>query len=167
MAQSFSLANIVPQNAQHNSGAWAKIEKDTRHYVRRAKGDVYVITGPVFTEDSLRIGNNGVMVPTYLFKLVYDQSTNRAWAHWQQNQEGERVSRPISYEELVKRTGVESLPGLGCRVLGANWRQAFASGMQVSRLEPGRQQARPARCGSSRWGELRVGDLPYGRHAVG
>lgn len=46
MVQSFSLANVVPQNAQHNGGAWAKIEQDTRHYVRRAKGDVFVITGP-------------------------------------------------------------------------------------------------------------------------
>ena len=53
------------------------------------------------------------MVPTYLFKLVYDQYTNRAWAHWQENQEGERVGRPISYQELVKRTGVEFLPSLG------------------------------------------------------
>lgn len=49
MAQSFSLANMVPQDIQHNGGAWAKIEQDTRHYVRRAKGDVFVITGPVFT----------------------------------------------------------------------------------------------------------------------
>ena len=113
MAQSFSLANIVPQNAQHNGGAWAKIEQDTRHYVRRAKGDVYVITGPVFTEGNPSIGNNGVMVPTYLFKLVYDRHANRAWAHWQENKEGERVGRPISYQGLVKRTGVEFLPSLG------------------------------------------------------
>ena len=113
MAQSFSLANIVPQNAQHNGGAWAKIEQDTRHYVRRAKGDVYVITGPVFTEGNPSIGNNRVMVPTYLFKLVYDRHANRAWAHWQENKEGERVGRPISYQELVKRTGVEFLPSLG------------------------------------------------------
>ncbi len=112
MAQSFSLANMVPQDIQHNGGAWAKIEQDTRRYIRRAKGDVFVITGPVFTQESPRIGDNGVRVPSHLFKLVYDQHDNRAWAHWQENREGERVSRPISYQELVKRTGVEFLPGL-------------------------------------------------------
>ena len=112
MAQSFSLANIVPQNAKHNSGAWSKIEQNTRHYVRRAKGDVFVITGSVFAEDALQIGANGVRVPSYLYKLVYGATTHRAWAHWQQNREGETVSRPLSYSELVERTGVEFLPGI-------------------------------------------------------
>ena len=110
MAQSFSLANMVPQNAQHNGGAWNKIEQDTRQYVKRARGDVFVITGPVFTDTGPRIGANGVKVPTYLYKLVYDAKTNKAWAHWQENREGEKVGRPISYQELVKRTGVEFLP---------------------------------------------------------
>ena len=110
MAQSFSLANMVPQIAQHNGGAWNKIEQDTRRYVKRAKGDVFVITGPVFTDAGPRIGANGVKVPTYLYKLVYDATTQRAWAHWQQNREGETVGQPISYQELVHRTGVEFLP---------------------------------------------------------
>ena len=110
MAQSFSLANIVPQDIQHNGGAWNKIEQDTRRYARRAKGDVFVITGPVFTDSGPRIGGNGVKVPTYLYKLVYDATDKRAWAHWQENREGETVGRPISYQELVKRTGVEFLP---------------------------------------------------------
>lgn len=113
MAQSFSLANMVPQDIQHNGGAWAKIEQDTRRYVLRAKGDVYVITGPVFTPASPVIGRNGVKVPTYLYKLVYDASTQRAWAHWQANREGERVGSPITYQELVKRTGISFFPSLG------------------------------------------------------
>lgn len=115
MAQSFSLANMVPQNAQHNGGAWNKIEQDTRHYAKRAKGDVFVITGPVFTDAGPRIGANGVKVPTYLYKLVYDATTRRAWAHWQENREGEIASQPISYQELVKRTGVVLLPGIAAQ----------------------------------------------------
>lgn len=112
MAQSFSLANMVPQNAKHNSGAWNKIEQDTRRYVLRAQGDVFIITGPVFTSTGPRIGASGVKVPANLFKLIYDASTQRAWAHWQENREGEAVSRPITYQELVKRTGVEFLPSV-------------------------------------------------------
>lgn len=104
------MANMVPQNPQQNGGAWSKIEQDTRHYVRRAKGDVFVITGPVFTDNSPRIGPNGVKVRTYLYKLVYDATTQKAWAHWQENREGEMVGRPISYQERVQRTGVEFLP---------------------------------------------------------
>ncbi|GKS92609.1 DNA/RNA non-specific endonuclease [Acidovorax sp. SUPP2539] len=110
MAQSFSLANMVPQNSQHNGGPWNKIEQDTRRYVLRAKGDVFVVTGPVFTDSGPTIGTSGVKVPTYLYKLVYDATTHRAWAHWQENRAGETVGPPISYKELVKRTGVEFLP---------------------------------------------------------
>lgn len=77
----------------------------------RAKGDVFVFTGPVFTKSSSRIVANGVRVPTYLYKLVYDATTQRAWAHWQANREGEVAGPPISYQELVKRTGIEFLRG--------------------------------------------------------
>ena len=110
MAQSFSLANMVPQNPQQNGGSWSKIEQDTRKYALRARGDVYVITGPVFERGAPTIGEGRVRVPRYLFKLVYDASTGKSWAHWQENREGERVSAPISYAELVRRTGLEFLP---------------------------------------------------------
>lgn len=116
MAQSFSLANMVPQASEHNRGTWAKtVEAATRKYAARATGDVYVITGPVFEPSiaqSPSIGSGHVHVPKYLFKLVYDQSKNRAWAHWQLNDDATRGSRPISYAELVKRTGIDFLPGV-------------------------------------------------------
>jgi len=116
MAQSFSLANMVPQAPEHNRGAWAKsVEMATRKYVARSAGDVYVLTGPVFVpsvSQSPSIGPDQVRVPKYLFKLVYDQSKNKAWAHWHENSNATRASKPISYGELVKRTGIEFLPGV-------------------------------------------------------
>ena len=111
MAQSFSLANIVPQAPRNNQGPWASIEKATRKYAMRAHGDVYVITGPVFDDSGVTIGPGKVKVPRYLFKLVYDPVSKRAWAHWLENTEFARVGRPISYTELVHRTGIDFLPG--------------------------------------------------------
>jgi endonuclease G len=116
MAQSFSLANMVPQAPEHNRGVWAKtVEQATRKFAARAEGDVYVITGPVFApsiSDSPSIGPGKVHVPAYLFKLVYDEASNRAWAYWQANADATRGSQPISYAELVLRTGVVFLPGV-------------------------------------------------------
>lgn len=116
MAQNFSLVNLVPQAAQHNQGTWrVSVEDATKKYASRASGDVYVITGPVFEpsiEQSLAIGPGQVRVPKCLFKLVYDEQEHRAWAHWHLNDNATRASQPISYGELVRRTGIEFLPGV-------------------------------------------------------
>ena len=116
MAQSFSLANMVPQAPLHNRGVWAKnVEAATRKYVSRASGNVFVITGPVYEPSiaaSPSIGPGHVRVPKYLFKLVYDEQTNRAWAFWQENKDSTKASPPISYDELVKRTRISFLPGV-------------------------------------------------------
>jgi endonuclease G len=64
-----------------------------------------------YDADACTIGA-GVAVPSHLFKLVYDPTTQRAWAHWLENTDWSRVSKPISYEELVRRTGIEFLPGV-------------------------------------------------------
>ena len=58
------------------------------------------------------IGPGKVQVPKYLYKLVYDANTGRAWAHWIENTDMARAGRPITYSELVKRTGTEFLPGV-------------------------------------------------------
>lgn len=112
MAQSFSLANMVPQNQIHNAGAWSKVEQDTRKYALRAKGDVYVFTGPIFDSRAPTIGTGKVHVPAYLFKLVYDASTGQSWVHWQANSPDTRMDAPISYEEFTRRTGMPLLSNI-------------------------------------------------------
>lgn len=114
MAQSFSLANMVPQAPENNRGVWAKrVERTTRQYVMKAAGDVFVFTGPVFSNvPTLKIGAGNVWVPSHLYKLVYDPSTNRAWAYWVENLDTADVREPISYDELVQRVGITFLPGI-------------------------------------------------------
>jgi endonuclease G, mitochondrial len=106
MAQSFSLANMMPQARQNNQGIWAKnVEEPTRHYAKRAAGDVYVFTGSTGNQGS--IGRGHVTIPSHLYKLVYDPSKNSAWAYWIENSNDALMTPPISYAELMHKTGID------------------------------------------------------------
>ena len=114
MSQSFSLANMVPQAPENNRGIWAKsVESATRKYAMRAGGDVFVFTGPIFMKPVSTIGDGKVWVPSKLYKLVYDQALNKAWAFVVDNQDDARMSKLISYEDLVKLVRIDFLPGAG------------------------------------------------------
>lgn len=112
MAQTFALSNMVPQDPTHNRKVWSKVEADTRKYARRASGDVFVYTGPLFDPGHETIGRNRVWVPTRIFKLVYDQATGRAWAHVLPNSSGARAGRPMDYAGFVRETGLDLLKGI-------------------------------------------------------
>lgn len=112
MAQSFSLANIIPQDPENNRKLWASIEKATRHYAGRSMG-VYVYTGPWYDDKANpTFVGNGVRVPDYIYKLVYDPARNKAWAYWVPNRGDARMSKPISYKALADKTGITFLPGV-------------------------------------------------------
>lgn len=110
MAQSFALANMVPQNQRHNAGAWSRIEDDTRKYVMRARGDVFVFTGPYYGHRNEPAAAGRVAVPSHLFKVVYDATEKRAWVHWHWNSDETLAGPPIAYAEFVRRTGLQLLP---------------------------------------------------------
>ncbi|MEY3418660.1 MAG: hypothetical protein RJA46_431 [Pseudomonadota bacterium] len=106
MAQSFSLANMMPQARQNNQGIWAKrVEEPTRMYIKRAQGNIYVFTGSVGHAGS--IGKGKVTIPSHLFKLVYDPNKKLAWAYWVENTDDAQMSAPISYAELIQKTGID------------------------------------------------------------
>ena len=106
MAQSFSLANMMPQARQNNQGIWAKrVEEPTRMYIKRVQGDVYVFTGSVGHVGS--IGKSQVTIPSHLYKLVYDPAKKLAWAYWVENTDDAQMSAPISYAELIEKTGID------------------------------------------------------------
>ncbi len=80
MAESFTLANMVPQDRDNNRHLWARIESAVRRIAVK-NGEAYVITGPLFVGSQLRtIGPTRVLVPTQLFKVVYVPSMRTAFA---------------------------------------------------------------------------------------
>jgi endonuclease G len=106
---SFSLANIVPQDGENNRNLWAAIEGAVRRMAKK-EGDLYVVTGPAFLGTDLRkIGN--VLVPTHLYKLVYSPR-QRAGAAWFVENTADAKPNVIPIPELERIIGINLLPAL-------------------------------------------------------
>lgn len=106
MHQSFSLSNIVPQDPHMNrKGAWVKVESDTRKFARRATGNVFVFSGPLFGKNPTTIGSSRVWVPQQLFKFVYDEHTQRSWAHILENSPTAKIGKPLTHDQFTEQTG--------------------------------------------------------------
>jgi DNA/RNA endonuclease G (NUC1) len=70
-AESFTLANVVPQDRTMNRNVWAAIEESVRRLAVE-RGTLFVLTGPIFSGDSSESINGRVLVPTQVFKAIYD-----------------------------------------------------------------------------------------------
>lgn len=90
-AESFSLANVVPQMQRNNAPIWAKLEDDCLQWAAKL-GGVSVISGPVYYLDPKAPvpGNRllytkgkdgvGMPIPTHFFKIVIGAVDGRAAA---------------------------------------------------------------------------------------
>jgi len=110
--ESFTLANMVPQDGENNRHVWAGIEAVVRKMAQR-EGDLYVLTGPAFVGARLgRIGN--VLVPSHLYKLVYSPRQNAGAAYFIENR-ADAEYQIISIAQLEERIGIDLLPSLSAR----------------------------------------------------
>lgn len=108
--ESFSLANMIPQSPDNNQKLWEAIEETTRN-LARSNGEVYVVTGPIFESSSLRRLNGRVLIPTSVFKAIYDPARKQAGAYVTPNEEGDEY-QTLSLAELEERTHVDPFPKL-------------------------------------------------------
>lgn len=107
--ESFTLANMVPQDAEVNRHIWAGIEGVVRKMAQK-EGDLYVITGPAFIGSQLqKVGK--VLVPTHLYKLVYSPRQGAGAAFFIENRADARYET-LSIAELEERVGINLLPSL-------------------------------------------------------
>jgi endonuclease G len=108
--ESFSLANIVPQDPNNNQNLWSAIEGATRGYTR-SRGDVYVITGPMFEGATLQRLKGRVLIPTHMFKAIYVPQRQQASAYVTTNAPGTDYE-VISISELERRLGINLFPAM-------------------------------------------------------
>ena len=131
--ESFSLANMVPQDAENNRHVWSGIE----HIVRKMaaqEGALYVLTGPAFLGGSLRkVGN--VLVPSHLYKVVWSPRKKAGGAWFIENAPTTRY-QTMTIAQLEKVVGINLMPSLS-----ANEKKAMLRLPHVRQ----RKQKRPPR----------------------
>lgn len=107
---SFTLANMVPQNQENNRGIWAHIEGATRN-LAKDRGEIYVVTGPIFIGSNIQRIGGRVLIPSKLYKAIYDPSSGFAGAYIVDNASGSDY-KVISIAELEQLSGVKLFPKL-------------------------------------------------------
>ncbi|MGC8213256.1 DNA/RNA non-specific endonuclease [Ralstonia pseudosolanacearum] len=107
--ESFSLANVVPQDPTSNRRMWSHLETSTRRLVRQT-GEAFVVTGPAFTQRDDRYINGRVRVPDYLWKAIFVPGVGAA-AYVAPNDATPRYA-VISIAELAQFAGVDAFPDL-------------------------------------------------------
>lgn len=114
--ESFTLANMVPQMPALNRGPWAHLEGTTRGFATRY-GEVYVVTGAVFSGAKLSKIGGRVLVPSNMYKAVYIPSTGQASAWWADNATGH--VEVVSISQLNELASVDVFPSLPASVKDA------------------------------------------------
>ncbi len=110
--ESFTLANMVPQDGDNNRHVWAAIEGAVRKMAKK-EGALYVITGPAFLDSKLsKVGN--VVVPSHLYKLVYSPRQQAGAAYFIENKATDDVQF-LSIAELEAKIGIDLLPSLSAK----------------------------------------------------
>jgi len=72
------MSNMVPQTAFLNRVIWEHLESYTRNLVKNQNKKVFIVAGPVYSEDYGAIGpNNDIPVPNKNFKIIYILNSNQ------------------------------------------------------------------------------------------
>ncbi|MEN9423537.1 MAG: hypothetical protein RL122_920 [Pseudomonadota bacterium] len=110
MSESFSLANMTPQNPTNNRGLWSSIEAKTRNLAKE-RGELFVVSGAIFEGSSIKRLNNRVFVPSSYFKAIYDANTGESGAYWVAN-DANKNYKMLSINELVQTAGIDPFPSI-------------------------------------------------------
>jgi endonuclease G len=145
MKESFYMSNICPQSPPLNRGIWKDLESSIRKYVKNQQRPLFIITGPVISENNSTFQNwqlgiigktHRVVVPKYFFKAILDtvgidksvayiipnSSPNITFQEYKSNYGGHNHFR-ITVDSLEQVLNRNLFPGISTN-LGGNENQA-------------------------------------------
>jgi len=114
--ETFLMSNIIPQTPHVNRYIWRDLEWRVSRRYGRYFGEVWVVTGPVFTEPIKRL-SSGVPIPSGYYKIIADETGDQlrvmAFLVNSRCPPYTRIkSRLVSIDELEALTGLDFFPDL-------------------------------------------------------
>lgn len=113
--ETFYTSNITPQKNDFNAGIWNRLEKKVRQWAKKDK-ELYIITGGVLKGYMDEIGDEGVAVPNYFYKIVAKGKRDdlKIIAFLFPHNESKKVleSFVVSVDKIEKETGIDFFKAL-------------------------------------------------------
>lgn len=109
MQESFLLTNMSPQLPGLNRGIWKVLESNVRAWAWNTKHNFTIYAGNIYTVGrSKTIGDNAVIVPDYLYKIVIDNTTKQVQAFLFPHREGQGTDLAVVSSTVAE---IEALSG--------------------------------------------------------
>lgn len=110
MSESFYMSNMCPQNHSLNDGDWKYLEERVRSWVKR-RGSIYVVCGPLVSDQPQTIGRKKIVVPYAFFKVLLIQTSKgiETIGFIFPNEPGHKPlsSYAVSVDEIEEESGID------------------------------------------------------------
>lgn len=110
MYESFLMSNMSPQLPSLNRGSWKQLESQTRAWTWNRQHNLTVYAGNIYAVGkSKTVGENKVVVPDALYKIVIDNVTGEVLAFHFPNVDklpSDLTQRSTTVAEIEKLTGI-------------------------------------------------------------
>ncbi|SHJ52342.1 endonuclease G [Reichenbachiella agariperforans] len=115
LSETFYMSNMSPQAPGFNRGIWKKLEEHVRDWAMDNQ-EVFVVTGPIYTEKGSKIGKNKVVIPDGYYKVILELNGNevKAIAFLMENEKSSigLYEYAMSIDDLEKKTGMDFFPSI-------------------------------------------------------
>lgn len=124
LSESYYYSNMSPQLPEFNRKSWAALEDRLRRYVIFNKEQLYIVSGPVLTDDLLIMENEGhknnVSIPVWYYKVVVDLEGDekKGIAYLMKNGVNDHpvVSYTVPIDSIETLTGIDFFSSLSAEL---------------------------------------------------